>query len=258
MGITLDKLATITAETALFLRMVIQDVDRSIVGTWIARDFDNNSVDFTAQYMGDVTTEQVVECRRALADTMTNFLQLEGSKVSRATRLQYAKIAKPIDPDETVHFGLLEDEQEKPNEWLILSKEVANEIEQRLTLSDRIEFEGSLQGKIHAFFKESERPHFSLRELYSEDLIRCYYNLEQYDDIARALQKRDTVIHVAGLAVASRTSRKIQWMIVNRLEEAEEYREGDLDKFIGCAPNATGNLTTEEFLDLIRNEEEFA
>jgi hypothetical protein len=255
----MDKLATIAAETALFLRMVIQDVDRSIVGTWIAKDFDNDSVDFTAQYMGNVSAEQVMECRHALADTMTNFLQLEGSKVSRATRLQYAKIAKPIDPDETVHFGLLdESEQKKPSEWHILSKEVANEIEQRLTLSDRIEFEGSLQGKIHSFFKEAERPHFRLRELYSDDLITCYYNREKYDDVARALQKRETVIHVGGWVVASRTSRKILWMIVSRIEEAEEYREGDLDKFIGCAPNATGDLTTEEFLYHIRNEEEFA
>jgi hypothetical protein len=31
-----------------------------------------------------------------------------------------------------------------------------------------------------------------------------------------------------------------------------EYREGDLAKFIGCAPNATGDLTTEEFIDKIR------
>lgn len=255
----MDKLATIAAETAQFLRMVVHDVDQSIVGTWIARDFDNNSVDFTAQYMADISAEQVIECRRALADTMINFLNLEGgSKVSRATRLQYAKIAKPIAPDEAVRFGLLDDEQAEPSEWLILSKEVANEIEQRLTLSDRIEFAGSIQGIIHSLFIGADRPHFRTRELYSDDLITCYYPRGLYDDLAYALRKEGTIIHIAGWVGASRTTRKVQWINVERLEPAEEYRSGDIDNFVGCAPNATGDLTTEEFLDLIRNEEEFA
>lgn len=33
-----------------------------------------------------------------------------------------------------------------------------------------------------------------------------------------------------------------------------EYRERDLEKFIGCDPNLTGDLSTEEYIDKIRGK----
>lgn len=264
LGISMDKLANITEETAKFLKMLIRDVDRDIMGSWIATDFANNSVDFTAELVGQVTPEQVQACKHAMIKTMSpsfdyDDLDTLDTHVSRATLLQYAKIATPIDPDETVHFGLLNGHQSsEPVERFILSKQHALDIQQRLELSNRIEYDGSIQGIIHALFKEVEKPHCRVRELYSDELITCYFHRDLYNDIVRALRKKDTVVHIAGMVTASRTERKPLYMTIKKIQIAEEYLEGDLEKFFGCAPHATGDMTTEEFIDSIRGEDDFA
>lgn len=257
LGISMDKLAEITAETERFLRMIIEDVNRQIVGSWIARDFENNSVDFTAAYVGQITPEQVQECRQALAYTMSEDTDIDqfSSKIRRATLLQYAKIAKPIAPDEIVHFGLFDVDNGHVTEHHILSKERAVEIQQRLQLTDRIQYDGSAQGVIIALFKGTN-PHFRLRELYSEAWFPCYFNYDLYNKVIHALERADNIVHVAGTVLASRTERRPLSMHVKRIESAEPYLEGDLEKFVGCAPDATGDLSTEEFIKLIRGHEE--
>ena len=109
-GISFHKLAEISVEAEKFLRMIVADVDRRITGTWIAKDFDNNSVDFTAEFSGNITQEQAVLCSNALDATMKedfDFAVLEQHRVRRATLLQYTRIAKPIAPDEAIHFAIL-------------------------------------------------------------------------------------------------------------------------------------------------------
>lgn len=257
LGISMDKLAEITAETERFLRMIIEDVNRQLVGTWIAKDFENNSVDFTAAYVGTITPEQAQQCRQALAYTMREDTEIEhfSSKIRRATLLQYAKIAKPIAPDEAVHFGLFDIDNGEVIERHVLSKERAVEIQQRLQLTDRIQYEGSAQGVIIALFK-GNNPHFRLRELYSEEWFPCYFSYNLYNKVIHALEHADNIIHVAGMILASRTERRPISMQVTRIENAEPYLEDDLEKFVGCAPHATGNLSTEEFIQLIRGHEE--
>ncbi|HEX8495455.1 MAG TPA: hypothetical protein VF658_21770 [Pyrinomonadaceae bacterium] len=257
-GISMDKLAEITTETERFLRMIVEDVSRQATGKWIARDFENNSVDFTAAYVSEtITPAQIQECRQALAYTMNERTDVAdfSSKIRRSTLLQYAKIAKPIAPDEAVHFALFDVNSDLLTEHHVLSKERSLEIEQRLQLTDRIQYDGSTQGTIIALFKGTN-PHFRLRELYSEEWFPCYFSYRDYDKVIHALESADTIVHVAGSILASRTTRRPISMQVKKIVNAEPYLEGDLEKFIGCAPHATGDLSTEEFIDMIRKHEE--
>lgn len=257
LGISMDKLAEITAEAERFLRMLVEDVSRQIVGTWIAKDFENNSVDFTAAYVGAITPEQIRECRQALAYTIREDADIArfGTKIRRATLLQYAKIAKPIAPDEVIHFGLFDFNSDVLTERHILTKLRSIEIQQRLQLTDRIQYEGSAQGTIIALFKGAN-PHFRLRELYSEEWFPCYFSYNLYDKVIHALESADTIVHVAGLVTASRTDRRPLDVQVRRIENAEPYLEGDLEKFIGCVPHATSELNTQDFIDSVRGDEE--
>lgn len=261
LGISMEKLAKITEETATFLRMVVKDVVRDALGNWIARDFDNNSVDFTAEFVGTMTSDQIQACNHALAYTMDEDIDYEylDNVVSRRTLLQYAKIAKPIDPDEVVHFHLYNNGNLDHAPHFVLSKPRSIEIEQRLQLSDRIQYQGSIQGIITALFKDTstiQKPHCRVRELYSDELIPCYFSYDLYDKVIEALQNKDTVVHIAGWVTASRTDRKPIEILMKRIEPAEKYLEGDLQRFIGCAPHATGDLTTEQFLEQVRGDEE--
>lgn len=255
-GISFHKLAEISVEADKFLRMIINDVDKRIKGVWIAKEFDNNSVDFTAQFSGNITAKQVGLCRNALDATMTedcDLSTLELHRVRRATLLQYAKIAKPIAPDEAIYFGILNGHGSTPHR---LTKDHSLALAQRIKLSDTVSYLGTVQGVITALFKDVSiyaKPHFRLRELYSENLIPCYYKYDQYDDVIYGLKNKDAIVYVAGKIWASRTERKPLGVRVTKIQIAERYQEGDLEKFIGCAPNATGDQTTEEFIKTVRN-----
>lgn len=262
-GISFPKLAQISIEAAAFLRMIISDVDRSIVGTWIAQEFENNSVDFTARFSGNITPEQVGLCHNALDATMKeefDFTLLEQHRVRRATLLQYTKIAKAIAPDEAIHFRLYEGNGDKQPSAIphVLTKDHSIELAQKLKLTDTVSYHGSIQGVMTALFKDPSvyaKPHFRLRELYSGVLIPCYYTSDQYDMVLYGLHNKDAVVHVAGTILASRTERKPLEVKVSKIMVAEQYHEGDLERFIGCAPEATGDQTTEEYIDTIRGRD---
>jgi hypothetical protein len=260
-GISFHKLAEISVEAEKFLRMIIADVDRRITGNWIAKDFENNSVDFTAEFSGIITQEQAVLCSNALDATMKedfDFSVLEQHRVRRATLLQYAKIAKPIAPDEAIYFAILNGDRstKKPEgKRHILTKEHSITLTQRIKLTDTVSFQGSIQGTITALFKDQaiySKPHFRLRELSSGELLSCYYTSDLYEKIIFGLHNKDSVVHVAGTILASRTERKPLSIQVKKIQVAETYQEGDLERFIGCAPEATGELSTEQFIENIR------
>lgn len=260
-GISFHKLAQISVEADLFLKMIIQDVDKRIVGHWIAKDFTNESVDFTTEFSGQITPEQVVLCQKALEATMAtefDLAKLEKSRVKRATLLQYAQIAKPIAPDEAIYFALLNGHRSPPKRHRhTLTKEHSIDLVQRIQITDNVTYEGSIQGVITSLFRDQrlyKKPHFRLRELYSDALIPCYYSPSLYSQVVlKGLRESDSVVHVAGKIVASRTERRVLAIReVKKIIEAEEYQPGDLQRFVGCAPEATGKLTTEQFIDSIR------
>ncbi len=264
-GISFHKLAEISVEAEKFLRMIVEDVDRRITGHWIAKDFENSSVDFTAEFSGLITSEQAILCSNALDATMKedfDFSVLEQHRVRRATLLQYAKIAKPIAPDEAIYFAILNGHKPTlgaPSEKRhVLTKDHSITLTQQIKLTDTVSFEGSIQGVITALFKDQatySKPHFRLRELSSGELISCYYTSDLYEMVIYGLQHKDSVVHVAGTILASRTERRPLSIQVKKIQVAEAYQDGDLARFIGCAPEATGDSTTEEFIANIRKRQ---
>jgi hypothetical protein len=57
---------------------------------------------------------------------------------------------------------------------------------------------GSLQGILHAWFKEAREPYFQMRELSTDALVRVYYHPALYSDVAKAVQERTTMLMVSG------------------------------------------------------------
>src|ERR1700728_3718363 len=114
-GVPLDKMASVVEETRKFFHLLSEDVhvepDRS---EWTASDFDPESLNFTAEYGGAVTVEQV----RAFGSAFSGATSLR-----RATIAQFTRIADFLGEDELVGFGLYQSDQEtEPSEWRCLSK----------------------------------------------------------------------------------------------------------------------------------------
>ena len=114
-GVPLHKLASIVDEAQKFFRMLGEDVHiDNGSGVWLGCDFDNKSLNFTAEYVGAVEPAQIREFYAAF-DGVT--------LLRRTTIAQFARIATSIDEDELIGFGLYQNDQEsEPSEWRSLSK----------------------------------------------------------------------------------------------------------------------------------------
>lgn len=247
-GVSMSKLASITTETEKFLQMLVSDiVIEDTSGQWIATDFDNNSVDYTSVYVGLTTVPDEHNFNEAVSYITAQKLDFEHkpAKIKPATVLQYSYITKTFDADEAINFGIFNGNGDKVKEYRSLSKQHALEIQQKLQIGDKIEYLGSIQGIIHSVITEGKKTSFKIRELYSDNLITCFYSKSQYNDIVTVLKKQGAIIHIEGWITGSRLEQKPLYVKIERIESAIEYREGDLDKFIGIFSDIPNNVNTK-------------
>jgi len=123
-GVPLDKLASVVQQSQSFFRMLGDDVhiDQSR-GEWLGFDFDHESLNFTAEFVGPVTQDQVSAFHSAFDGT---------TGLRRATIAQFARIADAIEEDEVIGFGLYLNEGEDPAEWRCLSRRDALRITEEI------------------------------------------------------------------------------------------------------------------------------
>src|ERR1700722_7171977 len=126
-GVPLDKLASVVEETRKFFHLLAEDVHiEAEHGAWMASDFDTETLNFTAEYSGAVTAEQVHAFGAAFAGA---------TSLRRATIAQFTRIADFLGEDELVGFGLYqEDAETEPSEWRCLSKRDAQRFGQEIQL----------------------------------------------------------------------------------------------------------------------------
>jgi hypothetical protein len=110
----LHKLASVIAASQKFLNFLAEDVRiEKQRGEWLAFDFDRESLNFTAEYVGAVTSPQV-EAFNAAFDGTTS--------LRRDTISHFLQITEAIGEDEVIGFGLYQAEDAEPTEWRCLSR----------------------------------------------------------------------------------------------------------------------------------------
>lgn len=126
-GVPLDKLASVVEETRKFFHLLAEDVHIDAErAEWVASDFDPESLNFTAEYSGPVTAEQVRAFGAAFAGA---------TSLRRTTIAQFTRIADFLGEDELVGFGLYQaDSETEPSEWRCLSKRDAQRFGQEILL----------------------------------------------------------------------------------------------------------------------------
>ena len=135
-GVPLHKLAAVVDEAEKFLHMLAEDVHiENSKGGWLGFEFDHESLNFTAEFVGPVRAEQV----RAFYDAFDGTTSLR-----RATIVQFARITDAIAEEELIGFGLYQsDEDREPSEWRCLSRRdalrITDEIDMLLEASEEQE-----------------------------------------------------------------------------------------------------------------------
>ena len=242
------SLSTLTEEINSFLRRLGEDAGLpDDANRWLATKVSDGSFLSVAE-LGEEVTPEFASMLEAMMDAMTRGDAAEAQRlgVREQTRLQFASVArKAANAHMPVEFGIYQGAHRANDpDW----REVTVERAQALTqFSPTVDYMGALQGVIHAWFKESEKPHFVLRDMVHGELVNCYYRAELYPDLLRAFVRRDEVVHVAGLISANRVSKNIDRVTVTKLRNSVEFSDADFERFFGCAPDLTGDLDSVEF-----------
>lgn len=255
-GIELAKLQDLAKEANKFLRMVAEDVRvDSDEGTWTAKNFYNQGIGFDCEYeLIDVDGAQAAEYRHAVERIATveaadNFA-VRG--VRPATLVQSAKMASIAGEGETIRVGIVGREEHEPVAWKPIPRNRAVQIIEYF--QQWVEYRGMLQGLIHSLYKEANPPYFDLRDFASRELVKCFYQPVDYDAVYRALERKDGVVLVSGWFRTRRVDRMIDHVNVERIQPTKPLNEEQLKKFFGSAPGWTGDLTSDQFIDAIRQQ----
>lgn len=249
-GIPLHKLGAIVRETETYFRMLAEDIDLpGDTKQWLGLDFQSGSLTFTAEYPTPVEPLKAVEFAVTFDDVRRG---KPVPSVRRATRYQYAKIAEQLDEDEMVEFSIYKDPESPITDTLPLSKRDISSIIGEV--QGPVESYGSIQGMIHSIFIESSPRHFFIRELSTDNLIKCVYSNLQYPDLVKALQEEAKVVHIQGRIKTDMSNRKIEQIVIQKIEVANKLSDKEFEEFFGCCPSLTGKLTTQEFINQIRRQ----
>jgi hypothetical protein len=147
MGVPLHKLASVVDQAQKFFHLLSEDIhiDQSS-GEWLGFDFDHESLNFTAEFVGHVTPEQVSAFNASFDGT---------TPLRRATIAQFARITEAIEEDELIGFGLyLNGQGNEPDEWRCLSRRdalrIADEIQVLIEATGEASPESHLPAVVHS------------------------------------------------------------------------------------------------------------
>ncbi len=140
LGVPLNKLGAVVDDTQKFLALLSEDIGiEKGKGEWLVFDFDRANLDFTAEYVGQVTPDQVKAFNAAFDGT---------TSLRQATIAQFARITDSIGEDEVIGFGLFESDEAEPTEWRCLSRRdalrIAEEIQVLSGSSEEVEQQSHL------------------------------------------------------------------------------------------------------------------
>lgn len=227
-GISLDKLEKVVQEMRRFLESMADDIELVDPESWVGVDFTNGSMGFAGEYPHDVAAPKLARFNDAIvALARSEFPQF----IQRSTANKFFELAATLEQGETAEI-LVFDERQTPIPMHISYE--TYEVARRIKVLPFRETIGSVQGKIHSLYKESRRPHFMLRELSTENLIRCDYEVDAYPEIVRALSAIDQVIHVRGAIMTDTRSHSIHHVNVSEIKLAEPYGYEDVARFLGA------------------------
>ena len=236
------KLGKISEQAEKFLKSLAADCEiETHPGEWFAVNF--GAVEYDAVFQGDVNigaAQIFTKNLEFLADFDPDSEGLNAA-IRPQTALEYARIGSLIDPDEEIGLGIYAPEapDAKPKKLRAITYRAAAAL--RREIETPVVSYGSVQGILHAWFKEVKEPNFQLRELSTDALVRVYYTSSLYHDVAKAVQERTTMLMVSGNMLFDRATRLATELRADRIELMKMLSTAEFEEFFGSAPEFTAD-----------------
>ena len=241
-GAPMAKLGRISEQAEKFLRALAVDCQIQIKpGEWLAANFKNGSVEYDAELPEDVnpgTAQNFSRCIEALADYDPEGDSLNVG-VSDLTAIEYAKMGNLIDPDENIGIGIYPLHGGRPK-WRSITYFKTSAI--RRNIETPIPSFGSVQGILHAWFKEARDPNFQLRELSTDALIKVHYPATLYKAVADAVSERNTMLIVSGNMLFDRASRQATELRAERIDKMKLLSTSEFESFFGSSQEFSAEI----------------
>ena len=251
-GVPLEKMADVAKQFDRFLRSLADDLSLGVKrGDWLALNFRNGSARWDVALQEEVSEAQLRhfnQCMEFISDFDPDSESTNGL-VSDGTLLHFGKLGENIDPDEVIGVGL-HSEDRKRLKWRRIEYRKASRI--RRAIEAPIAAYGSVQGVLASVILEAKRPHFTVHELASEQVVRCYYGQTLYGDVISALAQRNAIIHATGDIKLDRATRAVGEMEVERIDKVQPLTDEEFRSFVGMAPGLTGSLSTSQYIQEYR------
>jgi len=253
-GVRLDKLAKISTEVEKFIRLLAIDAGASPqLGDFVAKDFYDGSFGSVVEYANNVDASAAVKFNgglRFFSDFKDPHQYING-EYSPATVRQFIELGTVIESDEVVKLGIIDaDTPTDSAEWKSITKLTTLNVD--AAYNQEYRYDGALQGKLGTWYKDSG--YFNLRELSSAELVKCFYRPDMYDEIYRLYEDKDAVVNLSGHVVSDRATSRIKEVRVVWAKSYTPLSDVEFSRFFGLAPDLTGDLSTSEFIDKIRDD----
>jgi len=256
-SIDLSRLTALPDELSKLLRGIADDAGvPPMDNAWRASNFADGSLEFTVASSDRLSKDLSVRCAR-IAEAVFSGDREDAFKfgVTDRTLLQYGSLARKIQPGETICLGTLGKgaRTKKPKRWYAVTAETVL----RLASDVRpyFDYHGAVLGFIHAIYIAADKPHFDLRDLTREDLVKCYFTADMHDAIVKMLIPREQRVNVGGMIRANRLSKTIESIRVDRIEPVETVSNDEFERFFGSAPQLTGGQSAADFIADAREDE---
>ncbi len=225
-GISLDKLEKFVVEMRKFLMQAGDDLNISEPRKWIGVDFEDGSLSFTNESASPQTSLNAAHFNESIIalgkSEFPPYLQ-------ETTSNQFFKVAGGLDVGDTADIAVFDGEVPT---WFEISQSTGVLARKDRLLPYRIT-QGAVQGTIHSIFIDNEKPYFTLRELSTQKLIKCYFNNDDYEAVVETLKRKGQILHIRGTVVADTQKRIIDHVAVTRIIPSEPFSYADVDKFLG-------------------------
>jgi hypothetical protein len=246
-GAPMGKFGKISEQAEKFLKSLAADCEiQTYPGEWLAINFGNGSVEFDAEFQGDVNLGAAQIFTRSLEFLADFDPESEGLNlaIKPATALEYARIGSLIDPDEEIGVGIYSpDAPHRPPRLRSITYRGAAALKREIETP--VTSYGSVQGILHAWFKEAREPYFQLRELSTDALVRVHYHPALYPDVAKAVQERTTMLMVSGNTLFDRATRLATELKADRIELMKMLSTAEFEEFFGSAPDFVADVDDE-------------
>ncbi|MHB1198262.1 MAG: hypothetical protein ACYCZ6_01635 [Polaromonas sp.] len=255
-GVPLGKLSKQSENIEKFLRSIAADLnaDDSKNG-WVADHFKTGSLEETISLMSDVPDETLDQFDEAM-----NYLLKFGignkpipSFLGVGTIECYSVMRQNLDPDERLGIGLFHPKTGKAKPFTLVDRFQLEAVGK--SIETEVRYIGAVMGSTHEWNKGAEKPFIVIRELNSQELIRCNYSDGDYAKVAKLFGNKTAIVIIEGSISQNLITSKTEVLLATGFEFAPDFSGKDFDKFFGAIPGLTGDLTSEEFVAKGRNEQ---